>query len=55
MTGLVQFLMFLFPARVTLYLNYATALTKGDSKEVDEELDKIEELIRKGEELNIFQ
>lgn len=41
---------------MTLYMNYATALSKlEDGPELDEELEKIEELLRKGEELKIFQ
>ncbi len=42
-------------ARLNLYTSYAEALTKGEGTEVDNELDRIEEIIRKGEEMNLFQ
>ncbi|CAL8111144.1 unnamed protein product [Orchesella dallaii] len=42
-------------ARSNLYVQYAEALTKGEGEEVDKELDRIEEVIRKGEEMNLFE
>jgi len=42
-------------ARLTYYLRYAESCTQGNGPSVDADLEKIEDIIRKGEEMLMFE